>query len=313
MLKNCSRRVVQRLRNCCSPFFARSPLGNLVADRLPFTSAVPRSKALLGTLLTSERALVVAAHPDDETIGAGALLSRISASAHLLHVTDGAPRVRRWWGAPELPSREAYARVRREELSAALALAGVPEKRVRSLGIPDQEASLDLVGLARRVAGVLGEVRPEVVLTHPYEGGHPDHDAAAFAVHAACRVWEQEGATPPRIVEFTSYHVRADGGLAVCEFLPAKAAEEVTLPLTIAEREMRRRMLAAFTTQRETLAPFSAEVERFRAAPAYDFTAPPHHGMLHYEQFEWGCTGPEWRARAREALAALGLEVEAPC
>jgi LmbE family N-acetylglucosaminyl deacetylase len=53
-----------------------------------------------------------------------------------------------------------------------------------TLGIPDQAASLGLAGLARRLAVQLAASGAEVVVTHAYEGGHPDHDATAFAVHA---------------------------------------------------------------------------------------------------------------------------------
>ena len=55
---------------------------------------------------------IVVAHPDDETIGAGAQLPHLR-DPLLAHVTDGAPRS---FGL----AREAYARRRRDELSAAL-------------------------------------------------------------------------------------------------------------------------------------------------------------------------------------------------
>lgn len=255
---------------------------------------------------------MVAAHPDDECIGLGGLLPRLHGVA-IVHVTDGAPRQRTWWGAPELSTRTAYARARRAELLRALALAGVDEACVRSLDLPDQEASLDLAGVAARMADVLGELRPEVVLTHPCEGGHPDHDAAAFAVHAARRILRRRGQPAPRVLEFTSYHAHPDGGLEVGAFLPAANVRAVEIVLTEAERDRKRCMLAAFATQRETLARFPVAVERYRAAPAYDFTAPPHAGALHYERHDWGCTGAEWRARAGEALRALGAVAEAAC
>lgn len=264
--------------------------------------------------------LVVAAHPDDEVIGLGSRLSRLR-RVTVLHVTDGAPRESRWWGAPHLASRKEYARVRREELTAALALAGIGEKHQRSLGIPDQEASSDLSGLALRVAEVLTGLAPDVILTHAYEGGHPDHDATTFAVHAARRIIEPSGGGKrlPLIIEFTSYHGRQNGaggmGMATCEFIPATGvgAPEVQVALTAAEGDLKRRMLAAFATQRETLSAFGVDVERFRAAPAYDFTTPPHGGALYYESFDWGCTGEEWRTSASKALATLGLGTESAC
>ena len=47
------------------------------------------------------------------------------------------------------------------------------------------------------------------------------------------------------------------------------------------------------------------DAERFRPAPNYDFTRPPHAGQLFYEKFNWGMTGEQWRALAGRALQRL--------
>jgi hypothetical protein len=53
--------------------------------------------------------------------------------------------------------------------------------------------------------------------------------------------------------------------------------------------------------------PVLPEVERFRPAPAYDFTAPPHEGKLFYECFDWGMNGARFRELAAGAMEELGL------
>jgi LmbE family N-acetylglucosaminyl deacetylase len=253
------------------------------------------------------RWLVVSAHPDDETIGATWVLTR-SDSARVLHVTDGAPRDRALW-PPEAHAcqrtRAGYARMRWQEARAALSLAHVGPERVEGLGFPDQEASLALAELTLQVTEVLVVQRVDVVLVHPYEGGHPDHDAAAFAVHAAARLLERGGAPRPRIAEMTSYH-RYEGQLRTGAFLPGpnEVAERV---LGSEERERKTRMLGAFASQSRVLAPFGVHAERFRAAPAYDFTRAPHGGRLHYESLGWPMNGAQWRSLAETALHALGL------
>src|SRR5581483_4932328 len=90
--------------------------------------------------------VVVAAHPDDESIGAGGRLARLAA-ARFICVTDGAPRGGVDAAEAGCASREEYARVRRAELATALALAGVAPPNLYQIKVVDQEASANLVAL----------------------------------------------------------------------------------------------------------------------------------------------------------------------
>lgn len=240
--------------------------------------------------------LLVVAHPDDETIGLGGQLHAFE-NLRILHVTDGAPRDPSEIAAKGFATREEYAAARRRELIAALGIAGIAPEQVWCLGIADQEASLDLAGLAVRIAEVIRKSAPRAVYTHPYEGGHPDHDACAFAVHAACGMVD----APPVIREFTSYH-RRGGAMIAGEFLCKGTV--TTVLLSREARARKQRMMECFTTQRETLRPFRSNAERIRTAPRYDFTRPPA-GEIYYDQFSWGVNSAEWVERARAALAAL--------
>jgi LmbE family N-acetylglucosaminyl deacetylase len=226
--------------------------------------------------------------------------------ATIVHVTDGSPRDLYDAHKLGLTGRTEYAHVRRQELAAALALAGIGPEQTRELGCVDQEASLHLIDLTQSLTALLRDVKPDVVLTHPYEGGHPDHDATAFIVHAACRLQENQEAAAPVILEMTSYH-NSHSGIEVDTFLPGTGGAEVTCVLTDAEREFKQRLLDCYPTQRETLSYFPIGIERFRLAPRYDFTQRPHAGMLFYEGFPWGMTGERFTGLASEALTSLGL------
>jgi N-acetylglucosamine malate deacetylase 2 len=255
-------------------------------------------------LCDAPKTIVVVAHPDDEIVGAGARLSSLK-DLTVVHVTDGAPRDLGDALRSGFTTGDEYASARREECLSALGLAGVAPEQVRELGFADQEASFNLLLIARRLIEILGEVRPEAVLTHPYEGGHPDHDATAFAVHYARRLLEDAGVRPPAVLELTSYY-SSGGRMVTSDFLPFRGHGVITIHLSREARSLKRRMFNCFITQREVLRQFPLGVERFRMAPSYDFTLPPHEGRLHYEYFNWGVKGAEWRALAREALARQG-------
>ena len=256
-----------------------------------------------GTGEVARHVAVIVAHPDDEAIGAGAVL-RGFPNVTIVHVTDGAPLDEGYAQGKGFQSREAYAAARRNEVVAALGVIGVGADKIRGLGFADGEVSWQLVELCHKVADLLEELRPDVVLTHPYEGGHSDHDSTAFAVHLATGMLIREGHPAPIIMELTSYH-NYNGRRRLFNFLPFQGAEVKTVRLSREDRRVKREMFQHFTSQHALLKTFPIEVERFRQAPRYLFTVPPHDGELDYERLCKKMTGAEWRANAEKALQML--------
>ncbi len=269
----------------------------------------PASQPLLHQLCFAAEppaVVLVAAHPDDEVIGAGAQLSRWARQAQLIHLTDGSPPDLHDAQAAGLDDRPGYARARWAELQAAMSLAGITREQLHPFGFADQEASLHLARAARLLARSFEQLQAALVVTHPYEGGHPDHDATAFAVHAACALLSRHQRPAPVVLEMTSYFNSA-GIMRTGEFLPCAGPPPTTLPLDSTQRRNKRDLLACYTTQQKVLQYFPIGHERFRVAPRYDFTKPPHPGKLYYELFDWGMSGERWRQLATSAIQALGL------
>jgi LmbE family N-acetylglucosaminyl deacetylase len=251
------------------------------------------------------RLLIVAAHPDDETIGAAALMTH-AGEVRVLHLTDGAPK-HATFRLLQTVSREDYAALRRREAIEALGHLGVCQPDIRCLDIADQEAALHIGDITKAVYDFVEAWRPTVVVTHAYEGGHPDHDAAAFATRAAVRLVERDGRAPPSLLEMALYH-GLRGGFTIGRFLPGDGPPQIARLLTPTERSRKRAMLRCFATQREVWRPFyDLPFERYRSAPVYDFTKPPHEGTLLYERWGFPISGEDWRLRARRATADLRL------
>lgn len=251
----------------------------------------------------------MAAHPDDEIIGLGTLLPKMTRLKAIIHVTDGAPRsgsdirnagCRHWLE---------YACLRRGESSEALAKAGALPLRQICLWSPDQQASFAIGRNAIRLASLFESLRPRLIFTHTYEGGHPDHDACVAAVHAAAALLRKKHKPAPTILEFASYHLGSRGMEAEC-FLGDPEGPVFQHPLSDAERRSKLLLFACFPSQQGVLSQFPCRNEPLRVAPAYNFREPPHAGKLFYEQFDWGVNGRQWRRIAKQAYAKLGIGSE---
>jgi N-acetylglucosamine malate deacetylase 2 len=262
------------------------------------------------------RALLVFAHPDDETIAVGARMARF-ADAHMVYVTDAVPRNGLDCRAHGFTSIREYREARWRELDRMLKTAGVPQVSRQRLDIADQEASLQLTRITRRLIEILQKRWPEVVFTHPYEGGHPDHDACAFAVHHAVALLHsrraQAPSNTPLIIEAPFYHADPTGigvGMQTGTFLPAsRRTEEIVFPLLPEEQERKRALIDCFTAQQEALSHFHVTEERFRIAPEYEFRLPPHAGAVFYDGRQWGMSSQWFCELAWEAERALEEEM----
>lgn len=250
--------------------------------------------------------LIVVAHPDDEIIGAGNYLASLTGPERrevvIVYATGGVPRNPRWAHEAGFETCGEYFAARRRERDAALEIAGVDPRLCRDLGLSDQEVAFHLSCLTKAVSNFIDELRPDAVLTHPYEGGHPDHDACALACQQAI---EPHRNARPRLKEFACYH-GGPNGFTVQEFLPSPGTPVSVFPLNTEERLRKQQMFDCHRTQERVLRPFSTECEKFRNAPSYNFLEAPHAGPLHYETLGWDMTGPVWREQAREVLDQLG-------
>jgi N-acetylglucosamine malate deacetylase 2 len=218
---------------------------------------------------------IVVAHQDDEVFLSSVLGH--APYALIVHVTDGAPEdTTAWKGA----TRSEYAAMRAQEADHALDSVGHIGSRVQ-LGVTDAKAIYHVQRIAVDLSALFTEHRTGVVVTHAYEGGHPDHDAVAMAVHTAARA--------SKIVEAPFY--RREGDEEVWQkFIPVEGCDEWHVELTDVERVSKADMIAAHKSQQFAIEKMARDVERFRLAPIYNFRLPPNDGNLLWI-YEWAGIG----------------------
>jgi LmbE family N-acetylglucosaminyl deacetylase len=132
------------------------------------------------TLSGTSHILVLAAHPDDETLGAGGLIASARATGvpvTLIVATDGS-------GAGSVDDQESLARVRAEEAISAGQALGLED--IRFLGIEDGLVRENRESVASAVADVAAEF-PNALVVAPWRGdGHRDHRVLGEIASAVC-------------------------------------------------------------------------------------------------------------------------------
>lgn len=257
-------------------------------------------------VLEAPRLLFILAHPDDEVLAVGGRMEWLTQS-RFVTVTDGVPLDGADARAHGFASLSDYGAARRAELHSAMHLAGLDPACAAALRlssgeeVSDQRAAFSLVEIALALEREITAFRPEALLTQPYEGGHPDHDACAFAVWAAAR---RVGFAGP-VLEAAFYHAGSEG-IETGVFLPGSDAG-CEARLTKEQAEKKRLRLACFSSQAETLRLFAVLAERFRLAPRYDFAQRPMEGELYYERFPWGLNGHRFCELTWDARRELGI------
>lgn len=267
--------------------------GRAFLEKLRLREAIPMDS----------RVAVVVAHPDDESIAFGAQLARFPGGM-VVHVTDGAPENPKEWNSKGFETKQEYANARKRELDNALDIAGHTGLRA-SLGVSDQQAPFTLAQNAERLAVLFLKQNTKFVLTHSYEGGHPDHDATAFAVHAAKALLKKKG-IDIFIIEAPIY--RGEGSEIVWQdFTSFDDVETLQLPLSNEERVLKERMFEAHKSQYDTFPKVSTEAEWLRLAPEYNFHQLPNNGTLSRIFAKTGFSPEKWLELANTALKALRL------
>lgn len=141
-------------------------------------------------------AVVVAPHPDDETLGCGATIARKRAAGTdvvVVVVTDGRHSHR-----SEVLSPDALAAVRADEARAACARLGVAPDRLHLLGVEEGRVAEEHDLVTRRLAEIIDDAAPDDVLTTCAADWHLDHQAVSAATREAVAVARRV----PRLLEF---------------------------------------------------------------------------------------------------------------
>ncbi|HBH45838.1 MAG TPA: GlcNAc-PI de-N-acetylase [Candidatus Jacksonbacteria bacterium] len=123
--------------------------------------------------------LLIAAHPDDEILGAGGTLlkhSREKDSVNLLILGDG------------ITSRDIHSDVKARQHQAKRAAKALGARRLILKSLPDNQFdTIPLLEITKIIEQAIIEIKPQIIYTHHLHDLNIDHQLTAQAVLTACR------------------------------------------------------------------------------------------------------------------------------
>ncbi len=242
-----NRLVYQQQRELASPFLQPLPLSQL-----------------------GKQVVIIAPHPDDETLGCAGLIQRLKeagASPFVLVVTQGDGfdaaihlKLREVRIKPE--DRERFVRLREQETLSAMRLLGLSPKQVAFLGLSERTLAADWLLKGddtplRQLAHWLERLQPTTVILPSRYDDHPIHSVVCSIGWASLLHLEAEGRLPrPLILEVLIHYgefPRPQGLYPQLELFPPTdllpTARWFTLSLSSEELEKKWAALKCYRTQ----------------------------------------------------------------
>ncbi len=226
-----------------------------VAIVLAVATSGTRSIAQVGPVV------ILAPHPDDETLGCGGLIARRVSEGRrvvVVVITDGRALLRRF-GIAANPSEAEVSAMRKDETRRSVEILGGNASDIRFLDFENERLVAQKADALARITALLKELAPsEVYFPSPFEG-HAEHVVTNEIARAACAAT----AAAPRRSSSSSTLKR---GTSI-ESLPRRLQ-----PVDVsAHRDRERRALAQFRSHLDILypgqkAPLAANYDHYLTA-----------------------------------------------
>ena len=127
-----------------------------------------------------KKIVVLAPHPDDETLGCGGTIAKKISEGFevfIILVTDGRHAYSKALGIELNPTPEELSQIRRQEFINATSTLGVPETNLRFLDFEDGTVQKNEKEVETRIAGIMKELQPAEMYFPFKQDSHPDHQA----------------------------------------------------------------------------------------------------------------------------------------
>ncbi len=138
--------------------------------------------------------MIVAAHPDDEILGCGGTIARLTNAGTIVEIIIVGEGVTSRQSNRDIDSKSTQLKELSEQCRKACQMVGA--QGVNLLGFPDNRLdSVDLLDIIKQIESIKDRVQPEIVMTHWGYDLNIDHRIVNRAVHTAFRPTPNEKCT----------------------------------------------------------------------------------------------------------------------
>ncbi len=224
-----------------------------------------------------KRILFIIPHPDDEVVGCCSIIGRLKKEGKqvfLFFLTNGViSRKLSWfWDKKNIKKK---IDTRKKEMEVVLKLLEIHDYSFQN--IPTRTLKEFITDTFNKIKKIVDSKDIDTIFCPAYEGGHQDHDVSNFI----CSKFLNEC----KIFEFAEYNFFQNK--INCNLFFNNKRDQNILILSKEERLFKKNCLEIYKSERQNINYIQVDKESFRPLYNYDYSKPPHKGILFYRRYSF--------------------------
>ena len=220
--------------------------------------------------------LFIISHPDDEIVGCCIILKRLLLKGHKVHVffvTNGILSQDSLWFW-EKNKYKTKLTLRKKEATESLMTLGIRDFYFQNISTRTLKSNIE--NTYEKIKNIIKTEKIGTLFCPAYEGGHQDHDVANFICSKFKRICD--------VYEYSEYNYFNKS--INCNTFPRKIGKHIKLKLSEKEIKFKEKCLQIYKSEKRNLNYIKINEESYRKIVDYDYTIPPHKGVVFYRRFK---------------------------
>lgn len=221
--------------------------------------------------------LILAAHPDDEIVGLSVFIkkkNKLGCNIFILFLTNGLiSKDSRWFWDKGLHDK--YLKERMSELLKSMKYHSIKKFQVQD--IPSRTIKENINQSYKKVLITIKENNIDTIFTPAYEGGHQDHDVINYISSNFLEKYN--------VYEYAEYNFHGKKIRSNTFF--DLIGNEILIKLNSEEKLFKKRAMKIYDSEKKNLSYIKLNQESYRPLRNYDYSLPPHKGVLFYRRFSF--------------------------